>query len=83
MSARAPHTLGCALCLGLAGATVARVGLLPATLVATALIALAAAARSRDVTLALAGFGMALAGWGLGSARLVAIDRSSRFSNCV
>ena len=77
MSARAPHTLGCALCLGLAGATVARVGLLPATLVATAPIALAAAARSRDVTLAVAGFGMALAGWGLGSARLAAIDRSS------
>jgi competence protein ComEC len=77
VSVRVPHSLGCALCSGLAGATVARVGLFPATLVAGALLALAAAASSRGAALALAGLGVAVAGWGLGSVRLASIDRSA------
>lgn len=71
-----PHTLGCSLCLGLCGATVVRVGLLPAAFVAAAFLALAAAATSRVAALALAGLSVAVAGWGWGSARLSTIDRS-------
>lgn len=73
---RAPHTLGCALCVGLAGATVARIGLLTAVLIAAALVALAPAASSRTVALALGGLGLAAAGWGFGSMRLAAVDHS-------
>jgi competence protein ComEC len=74
---RPPHALGCALCVGLACANAARVGLVPAALVATALLALAAAASSTHPALALAGIGVAVAGWGLGSVRLAAVDRSA------
>jgi ComEC/Rec2-related protein len=77
VTVRVPHALGCAICLGLGGATLARVGLLPAALAASALAALAAAATSRDVTLALGAVGVAVAAWGFGSARLAAIDRST------
>jgi competence protein ComEC len=77
MTLRAPHTLGCALCLGLAASTATRVGLLPAVLVAVALLALAQATTSPLVALALAGLGVAAVGWGYGSARLAAIDRSA------
>jgi competence protein ComEC len=77
VSVRAPHALGCALCIGLAGGTVTRVGLIPAALMATALVVLAAGTPSRGATLALAGLGVAVAGWGFGSARLAAIDRSA------
>ena len=76
MSIRAPHALGCALCLGLAGATATRVGLATAVLLAAALLALAAAATSRPAALALGGLGVAMAGWGFGSVRLAAIDHS-------
>lgn len=76
MTPRVPHVLGCALCVGLAGATVARVGPVPAALVAAAAVALAAAAPSPHAALALAGLGVAVAGWGFGSARLAAIDHS-------
>jgi ComEC/Rec2-related protein len=76
------HALGCALCLGLSAADVARVDLLSAILVAAAFLAVSAAAVSaapttRGVTLAIAGIGVAVAGWGFGSARLGAIDRST------
>jgi competence protein ComEC len=74
---RAPHALGCALSLGLAGATVARVGLVPAVLAAAAFLALATAATSPQAALALAGLGVAVAGWGFGSARVAAIDHST------
>jgi len=76
VTVRAPHALGCALCVGLAGATVARVALLPATLAAAAVLALAAAASHPHAALALAGLALALAGWGWGSTRLTSIDRS-------
>ena len=76
MTVRAPHTLGCALCLGLAGATVARVGLAAAVLMAGVFLALAVAATSGPVTLALLALGVAIAGWGAGSFRLAAIDHS-------
>ena len=76
MTVRAPHTLGCALCLGLAGATVARVGLAAAVLMAGVFLALAVAATSGPVTLALGALGVAIAGWGIGSFRLAAIDHS-------
>jgi hypothetical protein len=77
VTVRPPHTLGCALCVGLAGANAARVGLLPALLVATASIALAAAVTSHHAALALAGIGVAVAGWAFGSVRLAAIDHSA------
>lgn len=77
MTVRAPHTLGCALCLGLAAATAARVALGPAALVAVACLALAVAAPSPQVALALVGLSLAVAGWGFGSARLAAIDQST------
>jgi ComEC/Rec2-related protein len=73
---RAPHALGCALCLGFALATVGRVGLASAMLVAAASFALAAAVISRSGVLALAGLGVAVGGWGLGSARVAALDHS-------
>jgi competence protein ComEC len=76
VTVRTPHALGCALCLGLAGATAARVGLPTAALVAATSIALAAAATSRPVALTLGGLGVAAAGWGVGSLRLAAIDHS-------
>jgi competence protein ComEC len=76
VSVRAPHALGCALCLGLAGATAARVGLVAAALVAAAVFALAVASSSPHTALALAGLGMAVVGWGVGSLRLAAIDHS-------
>jgi Domain of unknown function (DUF4131) len=76
VTVRTPHALGCALCLGLAGATDARVGLPTAALVAATSIALAAAATSRPVALTLGGLGVAAAGWGVGSLRLAAIDHS-------
>ena len=76
MTFRTPYALGCALCVGLAGATVARIGLVPAALVAAASLALAAGATSPQATLALAGLGLAVAGWGIGSVRLAAIDHS-------
>jgi competence protein ComEC len=72
-----PHTLGGALCFGLAVATAARIGLVPAALVAAASLALAAAATSRSAALALAGLGVAVAGWGYGSARLAVLDHSA------
>jgi len=71
-----PHALGCALCLGLAAATVARVAVVPATLAAAALLALAAAASHPNAAIAVAALALAVAGWGWGSARLTAIDRS-------
>lgn len=76
MTVRPPHALGCALCLGLAAATAARVGLATSVLVAAALLSLAAAAVSRPAALALGALGVAIAGWGFGSVRLAAIDRS-------
>ncbi|HEU5215138.1 MAG TPA: ComEC/Rec2 family competence protein [Gaiellaceae bacterium] len=76
MTLRVPHTLGCALCLGLAASTVARVGLVPALLSAGALLAVSLAATSPRTALALAGLGVAAVGWAFGSARLAAIDRS-------
>jgi competence protein ComEC len=76
VNVRAPHALGSALCLGLAAATVMRVGLLTAVLIAAAVLALALAATSRPAALALAGLGVAVAGWGFGSFRLAAIDHS-------
>ncbi|HKC76875.1 MAG TPA: ComEC/Rec2 family competence protein [Gaiellaceae bacterium] len=76
MSVRTPHALGCALCVGLAGATVVRTGLLTAVLLATASLVLAAAAGSRPVALVLGGLGLAVMGWGFGSARLATIDHS-------
>jgi competence protein ComEC len=77
VSVRVPHALGGALCVGLGGATVARIGLLPAALVAAAFLAFATTATSRGAALALAGLGLAVAGWGFGSMRLVAIDHSA------
>jgi len=77
VTVRAPHALGCALCVGLAGATVVRTGFATAVLVAAALLALAAGAGSRPVALALGGLGLAVAGWGFGSVRLAAIDHSA------
>jgi competence protein ComEC len=74
---RAPHALGCALCLGLAAATTARVALVPAALVGVGLLALAVAVTSPRAALGLAGFGLAVAGWGFGSFRLATIDRST------
>jgi competence protein ComEC len=74
---RAPHALGCALCLGLAAATAGRVALVPAALAAAACLVMASTATSPRAGLALAGLGVALAGWGGGSARLSAIDRSA------
>ena len=76
MTVRAPHALGCALCLGLAAATAARVGLATAVLVACGCLSLAAAASSRPAALALGALGVALAGWGFGSVRIAAIDHS-------
>jgi competence protein ComEC len=76
MTVRAPHSLGCALCVGLAGATAIRVGVLTAALVAAALVAVAVAATSRPVALALGGLAVAVVGWGFGSLRLAAIDHS-------
>jgi competence protein ComEC len=73
---RAPHALGCAICLGLAGATAARIGLATAVLLAAASLALAVAATSRPAALALAGLGIAIGGWGFGSVRLATIDHS-------
>jgi competence protein ComEC len=74
---RPPHALGCALCLGLAAATVERVAPVPATLAAAALLALAAAASHPSAALVAAALALAVAGWGWGSARLRAIDRSA------
>jgi competence protein ComEC len=76
VTVRAPHALGCALCVGLAGATVARTGLVTAVLTAAALVAVATVATSRLAALALGGLGVAVAGWGVGSVRLAAIDHS-------
>lgn len=76
MTLRVPHALGCALCLGLAAATVGRVALVPAMLVAAGSVALASAAPWPQGALALAALGIAVAGWGFGSARLAAIDHS-------
>ena len=76
MTVRAPHTLGCAFCIGLACATATRVGLVPAVLVAAASLALAAAVNSHNAALALAGLGVAVAGWAFGSVRVAAIDDS-------
>jgi competence protein ComEC len=77
VSVRAPHALGCALCLGLACATVVRVAVVPATLAAAAFLALAAAASHPHSALAAAALALAVAGWGVGSARLVSLDRSA------
>jgi competence protein ComEC len=74
---RAQHALGCALCLGLAGATGLRVAAVPAALAAAGLLALAAAAASARAGLALAVCGVALAGWAWGSVRLAVVDRSA------
>jgi competence protein ComEC len=74
---RTPHALGCAVCVGLTGATVARIGLVPAALVAAASLALAAGATSPQAALGLAGLGLAVAGWGIGSVRLAVIDHSA------
>jgi competence protein ComEC len=74
---RPPHTLGCALCAGLAASTLARVGLAASVLVAVAFFALAVAASSPQVALALAGLGVAAVAWGYGTIRLAAIDRSA------
>lgn len=76
MTVRPPHTIGCALCVGLAGATVTRTSPSTAAPIAAALFALSLAASSRPVALALGGLGVALAGWGFGSVRLAAIDHS-------
>lgn len=76
MTVRALHTLGCALCLGLAAATAARVGLTTAVLVACVFVALAAAAGTRSPALVLGALGLGVAGWGIGSARLAATDHS-------
>ena len=77
MTVRVPHALGCALGLGLAGSTAVRVGLVPAMLVGGAFLAVAVAATSPQASLAFAGLGLAAVGWGFGSARLAAIDRSA------
>jgi competence protein ComEC len=76
VTARPPHTLGCALCIGLACATPTRIGLVPATLVAAASFALAMGVTSRRAALALAGLGVAVAAWAVGSIRVAAIDHS-------
>jgi ComEC/Rec2-related protein len=73
---RAPHTVGSALCLGLASATAGRIAPVSAGFFAAALLALAAAASSREAALVLGGLGVAVAGWGFGSFRLAAIDHS-------
>jgi competence protein ComEC len=70
------YALGCALCLGLAGATVVRIAALPVALAAAALLALAAAASEPRITFAALAVALALGGWAWGSARLAAIDRS-------
>jgi competence protein ComEC len=72
---RAPHTVGFGLCLGLASATAGRIGLLSAGFCAAVFLALAAAS-SRKTAVVLGGLGVAVAGWGLGSYRLAAIDHS-------
>ncbi len=77
MRLRLPHALACALCLGLAAATLERVALVPATLAAAALLALAAAASHPQAALVAAALALAVVGWGWGSARLGTIDRSA------
>ncbi len=77
MTVRAPHALGCALCLGLAAATGLRVAAVPAALAAAGLLGLSAAAASPRCGLALAVCGVAVAGWAWGSTRLGVVDRSA------
>jgi competence protein ComEC len=77
VTVRAPHALGCALCLGLAAATAARVGVATAVLVACAFFALAVGAETRSRALVLGALGLGIAGWGIGSFRLAAIDDSA------
>jgi competence protein ComEC len=76
VSLRVPHTLACALCLGLAAATVVRIALVPAMLAAAVLLALATAASHPHAALAAAALALGVAGCAWGSARLAAIDRS-------
>jgi competence protein ComEC len=80
MTVRAPHALGCALCLGLGGSTAVRLGLVTALLASGVLLALAVAATSPPVALGLGGIGVAVAGCGIGSFRLGAVDHSVLFS---
>ena len=76
MRVRAPHAVGCALCLGLAAATAARVGLTTAALAASVFFALAAGAGAGSPALVLGAAGVGMAGWGVGSVRLAVIDHS-------
>jgi competence protein ComEC len=76
MRLRAPHLLGCALCAGLAAASVVRVAVLPAALAAAVLLALAASAGDARTALLAAALALAAGGWAWGSARVGRIDRS-------
>jgi competence protein ComEC len=71
-----PHPLAACLCLGLAGANLARVSALAVVLTALALVAVWVALPGPWSFLAL-GVALALAGWCWGSARLDALDRSA------
>jgi competence protein ComEC len=76
MTVRAPSLLVAALCLGVAGATLARVATSAAAAVAAAAVAAALAARDRRARLGGAACAVALGGWWWGSHRLDALDRS-------
>jgi competence protein ComEC len=76
LTLRTPHALGCALCLGLASADIARIGVATAVLVAAVFLALAIATASRQAALLIGGMGVAVMGWGFGSARLASLEHS-------
>ncbi|HUJ92067.1 MAG TPA: ComEC/Rec2 family competence protein [Gaiellaceae bacterium] len=76
MTVRAPSLLVAALCLGIAGATLARVAISAAAVVGAAAVAVALAANDRRARLGAAACVVAVGGFAWGSHRLAALDHS-------
>jgi ComEC/Rec2-related protein len=76
VTVRAPSLLVAALCLGVAGATLARIAFSSAAVVGAAAVAAALAAHDRRVRLGAVAFAVMVGGWWWGSHRLAALDRS-------
>lgn len=76
MTVRTPSLLVAALCLGVAGATVARVAASTAAAAVAAAVAASLVARDRRARLGAAACTVALGGWWWGSHRLAALDHS-------